>query len=114
MAMKTGYTVHILTDIQYLAFYCPAEPLANLQDTHGVTGGLNHLCLCVADLDAKEARVKNMGLSLIMMLITSLVVGFIFVGMMRLNLKLSLATQISPTPFAGDVLRRSSSNQKDI
>ena len=39
---------------------------------------------------------------------------FIFVTMIRLNLKLSLSTQISPTPFAGDVLRRSLSNPKDI
>ena len=70
-------------------------------------GGLNHIGLCVAHpdaTDATEATVKEMGLSVILMLITSLIVVFISRGMVGLNLKLFLTTEISPTPFLGVML----------
>ena len=65
---------------------------------------LNHIGLCVAHPDATEATVKEMGLSVILMLITSLFVVFISRGMVGLNLKLFLTTEISPTPFLGVML----------
>ena len=48
-------------DTQYLAVYCPAKPLANLWDPHGLKRGPNHIGLYVADRDATGAKVKEMG-----------------------------------------------------
>ena len=75
-----------------------------LNARHSAKGGLNHIGLRVVDLDATEAKVKEMGLTHILMEITKWFAGFIFKGMMEQNLKLSLAKRINPTSFAYDVL----------
>ena len=75
-----------------------------LNAPHGAKGVLNHIGLCVVDLDATEARVKEMGLARILTEITNWFDGYIFKGIMGQNLKLSLATRINPTSFVCDVL----------
>ena len=60
-AMETGFSVHVGNEAQYIALYCPAEPLTALRDPHSVKGGLNHIGICVSDIDETEAKVKMMG-----------------------------------------------------
>lgn len=61
----TGYTVHVGTDDSYVAVYSgPGEQAVPKQDASYVTrGGLNHIGVVVHDLDAVEARVKELGLT---------------------------------------------------
>ena len=104
IAMETGFSVHVGNEAQYIALYCPAEPLTALRDPHGVKGGLKHIGICVADIDETEAKVKMMGF-------TPYSHGdyepgrrFILQTAMELNLKSCPMMQISSTPFASDVL----------
>ena len=57
-AMETGFSVHVGNEAQYIARYCPAEPLTALRDPHGAKGGLNHTGICVSNIDETEAKVK--------------------------------------------------------
>ena len=59
--LNTGYTVHVGTGIQYLALYRPVDLQKISSDPHGFLGGLNHIEVCVRDLEACEARVKKAG-----------------------------------------------------
>ena len=60
-ALNTGYTVHVGTDAQYLALYCPADRQKTPFDLHGFLGGLSHIGVCVRDLVACESCVKKQG-----------------------------------------------------
>ena len=60
-ALNTGYTVHVGTDAQYLALYCPADLQKTPSDPDGFLGGLNHIGVCVRDLVACESRAKKAG-----------------------------------------------------
>ena len=60
-ALDTGYTVHVGTDAQYLALYCPADLQKAPFDLQGFLGGLNHVGVCVRDLVACESRAKKAG-----------------------------------------------------
>ena len=102
--METGFSVHVGNEAQYIALYCPAEPLTALRDPHGVKGGLNHIGICVSDIDETEAKVKMMGFTPILMATMNPVAGFILQMAMELNLKSCPMMQISSTPFASDVL----------
>jgi hypothetical protein len=59
--LNTGYTVHVGTGVQYLALYRPVDLQKISSDPHGFLGGLNHIGVCVRDLEACEARVKKAG-----------------------------------------------------
>ena len=63
-ALESGFTLHIGTETQYLALYCPADLQKTPSDPHGFLGGLNHIGVCVRDLVACEARVKKAGFTL--------------------------------------------------
>lgn len=61
-----GYSVHVGGDASYLALYAPARPagaqvVAKDGATYRTNGGLNHIAVTVADIDAMEARVKAAG-----------------------------------------------------
>ena len=60
-ALESGFTLHIGTEAQYLALYCPADLRKTPSDPHGFLGGLNHIGVCVNNLVACEARVKKAG-----------------------------------------------------
>ena len=59
--LDTGYTVHVGTDAQYLALYCPADLQKTPSDPDSFLGGLNHIGVCVRDLVACESRAKKAG-----------------------------------------------------
>ncbi len=56
-----GFTVHVGGDNDYLALYAPPQQHAAGEDARIALGGMNHLGIVVADLDAAEARVKAEG-----------------------------------------------------
>jgi catechol 2,3-dioxygenase-like lactoylglutathione lyase family enzyme len=56
-----GYSIHIGSDHSYVALYRPGEAVDPAPDSHGVSGGLNHLGVVVDDVDAVEERVKSLG-----------------------------------------------------
>lgn len=61
-ALAGGFTVHVGTDDDYLALYTgPSGKQTAAQDNYSQLGGLNHVGVSVADLDACEARVKAAG-----------------------------------------------------
>lgn len=62
-AISGGYSVHVGTRDQYVAIYtgpggAPQEPA---QSSYSQRGGLNHIGVVVDDLDAVEAKVKDLG-----------------------------------------------------
>ena len=57
-----GETAHVGSDNSYIALYRHAEQESPAQSTYHVTGGLNHVGVLVADLDAVEEKVKAAGL----------------------------------------------------
>lgn len=58
-----GYTVHVGNDASYVALYSGSGPLtgAPADGSYHQKGGLNHIGVVVADLDATEAAVKARG-----------------------------------------------------
>lgn len=60
-AISDGYSVHVGDDDSYLALYNPGKALVPPVDNYGQVRGLNHVGVVVDDLDAVEARVKDMG-----------------------------------------------------
>ncbi|WP_417720016.1 VOC family protein [Salipiger sp.] len=60
-AMGDGYAVHVGTDSTYLALYRPGGKTLGTVARHSVEGGLNHIGVVVADLDAAERRVIDAG-----------------------------------------------------
>lgn len=62
-AKLDGLTVHVGTADQYLAIYTLNASAPRAPDSGTIVGGLNHVGICVADLDAAEARVVAEGLT---------------------------------------------------
>ena len=61
-AKNSGRTVHVGTEDQYLALYRPKEGArAPTDDNYLTTGGLNHIAVTVADIDAMEKAVRDHG-----------------------------------------------------
>lgn len=60
-AISGGESVHVGTDAAYVALYCPPEQAEQAVSSYGIRGGLNHVGVVVADLDATEERVKSLG-----------------------------------------------------
>lgn len=61
-----GYTVHVGSEDSYVAVYSgsdPAQTVPKEDASYQTRGGLNHIGVVVADLDAVEDRVKAMGLT---------------------------------------------------
>ncbi len=58
-----GYTVHVGNDSDYLALYSGSGDLTQpeVEESYTVKGGLNHIGVVVDDLDATEAKVKELG-----------------------------------------------------
>lgn len=61
-AKDGGHSVHVGGDVSYLALYAPKVPLQRAESSYGRVNGLNHLGVVVDDLDAVEARVKDLGM----------------------------------------------------
>lgn len=59
---RGGDTIHVGDDNDYLAIYSPERPVAEGAPTGAVRGGLNHIGIVVADLEAVEQRVRDVGL----------------------------------------------------
>lgn len=57
-----GRSVHVGSDLDYLALYTPDELNGTRSEPDTICGGLNHVGVLVDDLDAVEARVKAEGL----------------------------------------------------
>ena len=62
-SLNRGYTVHVGSAENYLALYSPQQIKESALERFETRGGLNHIALVVADLDAVEARVKAEGLT---------------------------------------------------
>jgi glyoxylase I family protein len=60
-AINGGRTVHVGSDVSYLALFRPKEPAAAAGSSYDIIGGLNHIALVVEDLDASEQAVKKAG-----------------------------------------------------
>ena len=58
-ALNTGYTVHVGTDAQYLALYCPADLQKAPSGPDGFLGGLNHIGVCVRSCGLRIPREKS-------------------------------------------------------
>ncbi len=56
-----GFTIHVGSDIDYIAFYKPPNGLEKGPDSYFQIKGLNHVALVVDDLDAIEAAVLKYG-----------------------------------------------------
>ena len=56
-----GHTVHVGSDDSYVAVYTYDETSPSGSSSYARTGGLNHIGVVVADLDATEQRVLNAG-----------------------------------------------------
>ena len=81
--------LHIGTEAQYLALYCPADLQRTASDPHGFLGGLNHIGVCVRDLVACEARLKKWDLHSVSMQNMNQGCDFIFAILMVLSMKWS-------------------------
>ena len=60
-AISGGYSIHVGDDDNYVAIYNPAKQLVDGPSNYVQRGGLNHIGVVVDDLDATEARVREMG-----------------------------------------------------
>lgn len=58
-----GRSVHVGAEHAYLALYTPPALTGASSDPGATVGGLNHIGVVVADLDAAEARVVAEGLA---------------------------------------------------
>ncbi|WP_119166464.1 VOC family protein [Algihabitans albus] len=56
-----GQTIHVGTDDAYLAVYANGRPPETIASSYHAKGGLNHIGVVVANLDAVEGRVKQAG-----------------------------------------------------
>lgn len=60
-SLHGGRTLHVGTPDQYVAVYSmPKSRVSNIESYEQI-GGLNHLGICVEDLDAMEQRVLSAG-----------------------------------------------------
>lgn len=61
-AIHGGRSIHVGGDDSYLALYRPSDaPRPAAARSYDTIGGLNHLAVTVADLDATEAKVRAAG-----------------------------------------------------
>lgn len=60
-SLNKGYTVHVGNKQSYLALYAPQDIKESDLGRFEKRGGLNHIALVVADLEATEARIKAEG-----------------------------------------------------
>lgn len=60
-AKMGGLSVHVGGDDQYVALFCPPEPLQDAVDPGLYRSGLNHIGVVVDDLDGTEARILDAG-----------------------------------------------------
>ncbi|MGL4280866.1 MAG: VOC family protein [Albidovulum sp.] len=63
-AIHGGHSVHVGTKDQYVALFSgvPGKISAAADSSYNRIGGLNHIAVTVADLDAAEAKVRAEGL----------------------------------------------------
>lgn len=60
-ALNEGYTIHVGSDISYLALYAPKSEQNPGPRSYVTTGALNHIAVTVDDIDTAEAKVRNAG-----------------------------------------------------
>ncbi|MDV7145195.1 VOC family protein [Tropicimonas sp. TH_r6] len=61
-AISGGHTIHVGEEASYLAIYAPpGETSPPRGSSYSTLGGLNHLGIVVADIDAAETRVAAAG-----------------------------------------------------
>ncbi len=60
-SIHDGHTIHVGTDIDYLALYTMPGSAVGLVDSYRQVAGLNHIAIVVDDLDALEDRVVAAG-----------------------------------------------------
>lgn len=60
-AMGDGWSIHVGTDDDYLALYCPGGKALEKPERYVRQGGLNHIGVVVPDLDAAEDKVRAAG-----------------------------------------------------
>lgn len=60
-SLNGGHAVHVGDDTQYLALHTPAKAPGDPAPRFSQSGALNHIGLVVPDLDAAEARVRDLG-----------------------------------------------------
>ncbi|WP_417210923.1 VOC family protein [Antarctobacter sp.] len=60
-SLNEGYSVHVGEKDSYLALYSPKTAVDPAVPRYGNEAGLNHVGIVVDDLDAVEARVRDLG-----------------------------------------------------
>ncbi|SNR97336.1 VOC family protein [Antarctobacter heliothermus] len=60
-SLNGGYSVHVGETDSYLALYSPKSSVASAVPRYANSAGLNHVGIVVDDLDAVEARVRDLG-----------------------------------------------------
>ncbi|MEM7668994.1 MAG: VOC family protein [Pseudomonadota bacterium] len=60
-AIHNGRTVHVGSETGYIAVYSKGQAPAELPESYGTRGGLNHIGIVVDDLDAVEQKVIDAG-----------------------------------------------------
>ncbi|AUC51746.1 glyoxalase [Sagittula sp. P11] len=60
-AIHGGTSIHVGDDATYLALYSPKRIDVPHDDNYSRAGSMNHIGLVVDDLDATEAKVREMG-----------------------------------------------------
>jgi len=60
-SMNGGQSIHVGTEDQYLAIYCPGNVPTSGESSYAIAGGLNHIAVVVDDLDAMATRVRAAG-----------------------------------------------------
>ena len=60
-SLGDGTTFHVGSDDSYVALYTPPTAVGSGASSYEFQGGLNHIGVLVADIDATETRVKEAG-----------------------------------------------------
>lgn len=61
-SMDNGYTVHVGTEVSYIALYSTGSVQKSHERSYQTRAGLNHIAFIVDDLDVIEKRVRAEGL----------------------------------------------------
>ena len=60
-ALGEGRSVHVGTNGDYLALYCPVDTPDNSYDNYAMRGGLNHVGIRVDNFEETLRRIENAG-----------------------------------------------------
>jgi len=60
-AIHSGHSIHVGSDISYIAVYAKGDQIVQQSDSYSMRGGLNHIGVVVSNLDDVEEQVLKAG-----------------------------------------------------